>query len=135
MTNKRMAIVLLVFLPCLALTLLPPYFIATGLVSPSKEHLLRASKYFDGEIIIQIGGDSGLVVCDLDKCDYSESYDMKQYTDLFKVSKIVTIRKDYSGEWFENEEPFTLDLKLILSGFYLISVFGLYLSFRFIRSV
>lgn len=135
MNNNRMAIIILIFLPCLGLTLLPPYFMISGSVSPSEEHLVRASEYFDGESLIQIAADSGEVVCNLDTCDYSKSYDQKQYTDLFAASKIVTIRKEYSGEWFENEQPFTVELKAILISFYLIAVFGLYLSSRYIRKV
>ena len=135
MSNNRTAIIVLIFLPCLGITLIPPYLIISGSFFPSEEHLMRAEKYFDGERLIQIGADSGEVLCDLKTCDYSKSYDLKQYTNLFAASKIVTISKEYSGEWFESEQPFTEGLKLISISFYLLAIVGLYLSSRYIKNV
>ncbi|WP_444902008.1 hypothetical protein ACJJIG_02560 [Microbulbifer sp. SSSA007] len=133
--NRKLVVVFFVLIPCLVLVFLPIYSVVSGYLNPSLEHLERARNYLPNSKLLQIGFGSGSYSCINGECDYSNTYDQKQFISVSSASKIVTIRRSYEGEWTESVEETNLKLGLSLLAIYTLAIFGLGFSLRELRRV
>lgn len=135
MLNRKLAVGSLILIPSLVIICLPIYSVVNGYFNPSIQHIERARHYLPNSTLLQVGSGSGSYSCINGECDYSNTYDQRQYISISGINKIVTIRKAYQSEWIEFSEEITLKLGFALATIYILAIAGFYLSIKELRRV
>lgn len=135
MLNRKLVLSVFVLTPCTMLICLPIYSVISGWLNPSFEHVERAKYHLPNSKLLQVGFSSGSYSCVNGECDYSNTYDQRQFIDIPNAKEIVTIRKSYEGEWIETVEETTLKLGLSLAVLYTLAIAGVYFAVRALKRV
>ncbi|GLQ29604.1 hypothetical protein [Litoribrevibacter albus] len=133
MFNRKLIIGVFVLIPCLLMVFLPIYSVVSGYLNPSLEHLERAKTLLPNSTLLQIGFSSGSYSCVNDVCDYSHTFDQRQYISVSGIDRVVTIKKSYEGKWIESSIDTTPKFWLSLIAWYAVVFVGLFFSGRELR--
>ncbi|KJZ08919.1 hypothetical protein TW85_23080 [Marinomonas sp. S3726] len=135
MLNRKLVMSIFVLMLCMMLIFLPIYSVFGGWLNPSFEHVKRAENHLPNSNLLQVGFDSGSYSCVNGECDYSNTYDLRQYISIPSANKIVTIHRSFKGEWTVSVEEITLKLWLSLTAIYALAIVGVYFSVRVLKRV
>lgn len=135
MLKRKLVISVFVLMPCTILICLPIYSVFSGWLNPSLEHAKRAENHLPNNNLLQVGFSSGSYSCVNGECDYSKTYDQRQYISIPSVSKIVTIKRSYDGKWSETAQNTTVKLWLSLAVIFALAIVGLLFSVRELKRV